>query len=779
MPDIAMPLPTGTVTFLFSDIEGSTRMWEEHPVAMRSGLATHDALIRAAIEQNGGHVFKTIGDAFCAAFQDAWQSLEAAVAAQQALVEETWPASLTLRVRMALHTGSVEARDGDYFGQPLNRSARMLASAHGGQVLCSQATYNLVKGLLSGSTSLRDLGERRLKDLVHPERIYQLDAPKLRKDFPPLRTLDDHAHNLPVQLTSFVGREREMDEVRDLVRESKMVTLLGAGGCGKTRLALQTGADLAEEFAGGVWLVELASVSEGRLVPQAVESALGLKEAAEESSLDTLQRFCKPKELLLVLDNCEHLVDACAGLCQSLLTSCPNLKVLATSRELLRVPGERTYRVPALSTPDLDTEQTVESVSSFETVRLFIDRAVAVDRSFALTNANAPALAAVCHRLDGIPLAIELAAARSRSMSVGEINDRLDQRFRLLTSGARTVMPRQQTLRSLIDWSYDLLTEPERVVLRRVCVFIGGWSLKAAEQVCSGDGIEDWELLDLLSSLTDKSLVIAEPRADGTRYRLLETVRQYGLELLAANGELTLLRDRHLAYYMAFAASAESELLGPEQGAWLDRLEAEHGNLRSSLELCASSSERLDAEVELCGRLWRFWMVRGYLTEGRDRLRTAIARAEKRIESPDGAKALNAAGHLAWAQGEYRTALDLHRRALEINRVLGNGPQEAMNLNGIALAARELGDFATARESLERALSLNRNLDNRAAMAANMNNLADVNLLLGDREAAKDLFEQSLALNEELGNLAWSVSNLNGLGELAQARGDHNEASCH
>jgi predicted ATPase/class 3 adenylate cyclase len=779
-----MPLPTGTVTFLFSDIEGSTRMWEHYPAEMRGALARHDALMRDAIGQNGGHVFKTIGDAFCAAFQDAPDGLNASIQAQLALAEERWPQPLSFRVRMALHTGSAEQRDGDYFGQPLNRVARLLAAANGGQILCSQATQDLVKGQCSRGIALRDLGERRLKDLVHREQIYQVLGPGLETDFPPLRTLDDCPNNLPIQLTSFVGREREIEATKERVGKSRMVTLLGPGGCGKTRLSLQAGAALVEKYSGGVWLVELASVLEPRLIPQVVAASLGVKEVRDETCTDTLRRFCEGKDLLLILDNCEHLVEGCAHLCQVLLSSCPRLRILATSREVLRVPGEITYLVPPLS----KKEQTPESLAGFETVKLFVDRASAVDGSFAVTRANAFAVAAVCHRLDGIPLAIELAAARSRSMSVGEINERLDHRFRLLTAGARTALPRQQTLRSLIDWSYDLLNESERLILRRVCFFTGGWDLAAAEKVCSGPtrdslgrdlhGVERWELLDLLSSLTDKSLVIAEPKQSGTRYRVLETVRQYGLERLAESGELESIRERHLAHFLQFAREAEGELTGPHRGAWLDRLEEEHGNLRSALDLCASSSpELMGAELEICGRLWRFWLVRGHVTEGRERLSGALGRAGPEMRNASVAKALNSVGHLAWAQGEYTKALEFHGKSLEINRELGDRAQEAINLNGMSLAARDLGNLSMARESLELALAVNQDLGNRAAEAANLNNLADVHLRLGDRELARKLFEQSLATHEELGQVAASVSSLNGLGEMALDRGDFEEAS--
>jgi class 3 adenylate cyclase len=478
-------LPTGTVTFLFTDIEGSTRLWEEQPEAMRVALVRHDELMHAAIEHNGGHVFKTMGDAFCSAFHTAPEALDAALDAQLALCSEVWPKLISIKVRMALHTGVAEGRDGDYFGQPLNRVARLLSAGHGGQVLLSLATQEIIQHTFPSTIQLLAMGEYRLRDLNRPETIFQLIHPDLPNQFPPLKTLDHLTNNLPQQLTSFIGREREIAEIKALLVKTRVLTLTGSAGCGKTRLSLQVAADVLDQYPDGVWFVELAPLVDLALAPQVVASTLGLREQAGKTIVATLTDHLKSRHLLLVLDNCEHLLTACAHLCDVLLRSCPHLTVLASSREGLNIAGEQTYRVPSLSLPNPKARLTLEQVGQYEAVRLFIERATSSKADFAVTHGSAPTLAAVCQQLDGIPLAIELAAARVRSLSVEEINTRLDNRFRLLTGGSKTALPRHQTLRALIDWSYDLLSEQERLLLGRLSVFAGGWTLEAAEQVCS------------------------------------------------------------------------------------------------------------------------------------------------------------------------------------------------------------------------------------------------------------------------------------------------------
>ncbi len=769
---MTLSLPVGTVTFLFTDIEGSTRLWEQFPAEMGAALARHDALLREAIEHNNGAVFATGGDAFCAAFHTASAALSAALDAQLSLAREPWPEPVRIRVRMALHTGAAEVRDNDYFGQPLNRVARVLAAGHGGQVLLSLATRELVQDRLPAGLALRDLGERRLKDLIRPERIYQLVASDLPAEFPPLKTLDARAHNLPIQLTSFVGREQEMQDVKGLLGASRLVTLIGSGGAGKTRLGLQVSADLIDDFADGVWLVELAPLTDPRLVPQTMATVLGIKEQPGAAITDTLTKELRNKELLLILDNCEHLVDASARLCQSLLAICAGVHLLVTSRETLRVPGETTYRVPSLPTPDPKTTPSVASLTQYAAVRLFIDRAVAVRPEFVVSNANAPALASICHRLDGIPLALELAAARVRSLSVDDIDRRLDQRFRLLIGGSRTALPRQQTLRALIDWSYELLDASERALFGRLSVFAGGWALEVAVHVCGGEGVDASEIADLLTSLADKSLVVVEPAGTSVRYGLLETVRQYARDRLQERGEEARWQARHLACFLALAEEAAPQLMGADQQAWLERLDREIDNLR--LALTRSSAPGGDAEsgLRLAGALWRFWYVHGHIDEGRGQLNALLA------ATPDAppaarAKALNGAGALALEQADYPAAKAMFGECLLLRRALGDRQGIAGVLGNLGSVAMQQGDPPSARALLEECLAIFRELGDRQHIATALNQLAIVSFDQGDYPVARKLHEEGLAIAREQRNRHGIATSLVNLGGVASDQGDY------
>src|SRR5579884_1088216 len=562
-----MSLPSGTVTFLFTDIEGSTRLWEQHPEAMRLALARHDSLLEQAITQHNGHVFKTVGDAFCAAFAAPLDALAAALVAQQSLQQEDWAEVGSVRVRMALHTGAAEERKGDYFGPALNRVARLLSIGHGGQVLLSAVTQAQVRRKIPSGASLKEMGWHRLKDLQEPQHVYQLLHPSLPSEFPALNSLDSLPNNLPRQLSSFIGREKEIAEIKRLLSASPLVTLIGTGGCGKTRLALQVAAEVLEQYPQGVWLVELAALSDPNLLVQTIATSLGLRESPGQPLLQTLRDYLQSRTLLLVLDNCEHLIQACADLIATLLQACPHLSLLTTSREALRIGGEQMYRVPSLLAPDPDNLPKEEKdlaaiVSEYEAPRLFVERASLQKPDFAITPQNAAMVASVCHRLDGIPLAIELAAARVSVLSVEEIEARLEHRFRLLSGGSRTALPRQKTLQATLDWSYDLLSKPERSLLSRLSVFSGGWTLAAAEAVCAREDIEAWEVLDLLTSLVNKSLVIAEEQVGRSRYRMLETVRQYNRERLAQTGQESEIQGRHKDFFLAMAEEARPQLKG-------------------------------------------------------------------------------------------------------------------------------------------------------------------------------------------------------------------------
>ena len=560
-----MPAPALQVTLLFTDIEGSTALWERDATRMSQALALHDALARSSVESHGGSVVKTTGDGIHAVFDDASAALAATLDLQRALHDSAVGGGAPLRVRCGLHRGVVEHRDGDYFGSTVNRAARIMSAAHGGQILLSEAVADGVRDCLPAQVSLRDLGRVRLRDLSTPECVYQVVHPQLRAEFPALRSLETTPNNLPLQPTTFIGRDKELTELKRLFAAARLLTLTGSGGCGKTRLGLQLAADSLERFPDGAWLVELAPLSDPGLVPRTAATVLALEEEPGKPITTTLVEHLKDKRALLLLDNCEHLLGACATLAESLVRQCPHLTILASSREALGIAGEQTYRVPSLSLPDPKETPTPASIASFEALQLFVDRCLKVDADFRVTGENAATLVSICHRLDGIPLAIELAAARVRSLSVEELNRRLDHRFRLLTGGSRTALPRQQTLRSLIDWSYDLLHDPEKLLLQRLSVFAGGWTLEAAECVCAGGDVEDGAVLDLLTSLIDKSLVAVDQSDARSRYRLLETVRQYARERLVESGGAEAIRERHRDYFVALAEEADNKLLGAEQ----------------------------------------------------------------------------------------------------------------------------------------------------------------------------------------------------------------------
>jgi predicted ATPase len=577
------------VTFLFTDIEGSTRLWESAPEAMRAALARHDAIVRGAIQAHAGFVFATGGDGFAAAFARPADAVAAADSAQAALRIELWPEGAVLTVRMGLHTGLVEERDGDYFGPAVNRAARIMAAGHGGQVVLSATTAGLV-----GTSGLSDLGEHVFAGLATPERVYQLGP----STFPPLRSLDAVPSNLPAERSAFIGRERELATVAGLVRTARVVTLTGVGGVGKTRLAIQAAAGLAPEFPGGVWLAELAPLIDASLVATTVASAIGASVAGRLEAAEAVCRFLAHRRALVVLDNCEHVIDDAAKLVERLLEAAPRVRVLATSREALDVAGEEAWRVPSLS---LDGEG-----GAGDAVALFAERATHVHPGFSLADpATRGAAVAVCRRLDGIPLAIELAAARAKVLSVDQIAAHLDERFRLLTRGGRTAVARQQTLQGAIDWSYDLLSREERDLFDGLAVFAREFDLGSVAAVA---GLDEFEALDLVEQLVAKSMVEADPSRN--RYRLLETLRQYAWDRLAGAGRLGEARAAHAACFFELAPEqAKRTQAGDPHVAVLDRLEADYDNLRAALAWLIEQ-RRADEAARMVHRLIGLFNIR-------------------------------------------------------------------------------------------------------------------------------------------------------------------------
>ncbi len=776
-------LPSGTVTFLFSDIEGSTQRWERDREAMRDALQRHDALLRARIEAHGGRVFKTVGDAFCAVFARAEDAIAGALEVQRALAAADFSAAGGVRVRMALHTGTADERDGDYFGRTVNRIARLLAIGHGGQVLISGATAELARGDMPTEATLHDLGAHRLKDLARPERVYQLVAPDLLRDFPPLRSLDVLPNNLPPQLTSFVGRATEVAEIGALIAPRRVVTIVGSGGVGKTRTSLEVGANLLDGSNDGVWFVELAPIADPALVPITIAGALGLILPAEGDPLDALVKLLRPKHCLLILDNCEHLVEAAAAAASAIVRGCPGVAILASSRQRLGIEGERTYRMPSLALPsEAEAERlTAAGASAYGAIALFIERAGMADKHFLLSDESAPIVADICRRLDGVALAIELAAARVAILRPRELRTRLDQRFRVLTGGRRDALPRQQTLHALIDWSFDLLDERERRLFRRLGIFVNGFTLEAAavtavddvgDETGSDERLDEFTVFDVLASLVDKSLVVAEPEGETTRYRLLESMRAYAREKLDAACERERLAECHLRYLRdVFVRVGEAFEQMPRDNDVL-ALAVELDDARAALEWAAQSGRAtLGGELYVATLLW-------------DRLglqREAFAIAERYVpllERADTALRSRAFTQLSYA------ALALLRLA----------ETEAASERAVSLA-RESGDPLTLSWALIQRSNISIWHDRYAEASAELSEAetvapltARMRLMMviqqswlarlkGDFAEAARLLERYRAMDRAFGNA--STATLLQLAELEHQRGNTEDAIAH
>lgn len=741
---------------------------------MGRSLAQHDQIVRGAFDEHRGYTFKTVGDAFCVAFASAFDAMQAAVEAQRRLAAAPWEETGPLRVRMALHSGEAEQREGDYFGPTLNRVARVLSTAHGGQTLLSRVTAELVWDKLPTEISLRDLGEQRLKDLSRPERIFQLVAQDLPAEFPPLRSLELLPNNLPAQVTSFVGREREMADVKHQLETSRLLTLTGPGGTGKTRLSLQVAAEVLDRFPHGVWLIELATVSDPALVPTSIADVMDVRIEHGRSPLETLVEALRGRNLLLVLDNCEHLIGACAQAATALLRRCPKVKILASSREALNIQGETIRPVPALAVAEWQIEESShEDLAQLDAVQLFVDRATAVRPSFALTSENAELVARICWRLDGIPLAIELAAARVKVLPLEQILARLDDRFRLLSGGSRTALPRQQTLGALIDWSYDLLSEAERALLRRLTVFVAGRTLEMAEEVCAGDGLERSDIFDLLSALVEKSLLTIEAGFDGeSRYTMLESVWDYADEKLKQLGETARYQKKHLEYFVRFVEKAEPFLAGPAQKSWLEKVSFEHYNLSVALRFSVGNAETIEQGLRLAGAVERFWEVRGYLTEGYEHFQALFARADANVAPTVRAKAELGAGLLSWAQDRDADSRRHYGAAQALYVALGYKEEVGIIEALLGFTERNDGRPAEARAHFERAMALGEELQSDRILARTLNGLGSLAVESGDFATALQLKEQSLARVRAHGDL-WGVALITGsMGRTYLAAGD-------
>ena len=769
-------LPSGTVTFLFTDIEGSTKLLQQLGEDYASLIADHDQLLRGIFENHNGNIRGTEGDSFFVAFASALEAVQAVIEAQQTLSAHIWPHSVRVRVRMGLHTGEPQISELGYVGIDVHRAARIAAAAHGGQVILSQTTRDLVHRELPRDITLRDLGEHRLKDLREPKHLYQLVIPGLPADFPPIKSLDALLNNLPNQMTSFIGRQKELAELKHLLQEKRLLTLTGPGGSGKTRLSLQVASDMIGHFRNGVFFVALGPVTDAKLVASAIAQPMGIKETAGKSIADSLQEYLRGKSLLLVLDNFEQVV-AAAPLVAQLLAGCNELKILITSREALRISGEYEYPVPPLPLPNLSQLSSRASLSEFAAVELFVQRAKAVKPDFQLTDETAAVVAEMCHRLDGLPLAIELAAARIRVFSPRAMLDRLQNRLEFLSGGGRDLPARQQTLRNTIVWSYDLLNAEEQRLFRRLSVFTRGCMLDAVEALAENP-LDRVSIVSELGSLLDKSLLrqIDDPHGE-PRFVMLELLREFGSEQLAVSGEQEQIRRWHAKFFLSLAEQAESKMESAEQLDWVNRMEQEHDNLRAALHWSVTAEAASDICLRLATTLALFWEVRGYFSEGRERLLAVLATKASHERTPARAQLLARAAELAYRQSDYPATIAFAEESLEICRHTGDQRGVASALIKLGNAATETGDYQAASEYLEESLEVWRALGDKHGTARVLISLGWVALRAGDYPLAKERLEEALSISRELGDTRSIGFELSGLGEVALRLGDYGRAT--
>ena len=768
--------PTGNVTFLFTDIEGSTRLSQEFPDLYPDALKRHNTILQEAVDSNNGFVFKTIGDAFCCAFGSPEGAVKAAADSQIKLNSEDI-GDFKLKIRMGIHTGNAEWSGSDYMGYiTLARTQRVMSAAYGGQIIISNDTYEIVKhSFLPGGNmniSFRDFGERRLKDLIEPLRLFQINSPELQTEFPPLKTLDARPNNIPIQLTSFIGRENEIRDIKSILKSSKLLTLAGAGGTGKTRLSLQVGADMIDDFENGVFITELANVTDPFLITETVLDSLKVKTDPGTYPDEKLESFLEKKEMLLILDNCEHLISRCSELADKLLKKCSRLKIIATSREVLKCQGEHVYRVPSLSSPDPSLSESPEKLTRYASVRLFIERALSVNQNFRVNNDNLPALSEICFRLDGIPLAIELAAARTKTMSVEKINERLDNCFNLLVGGNRTSLPRQQTLKALIGWSYDLLSEKEKVLWSRLSVFKGGWKLESAEEICSDELLLKEEVMVVLSQLVEKSIIVYDHSLE--RYSILETIKQFGEGKLNEAGETEKLFSRHLDFFILLAKDHSNVFSGKEAPDWLKMADAEHSNFISAIEWSSKNGKAEKAAV-LSEEINMFWEIRGHYFEG-IRIMESLFEVTSGINPESLSNMYLNTGHLYRAQGNYENAMKYFDKCIAIKRDLKNDRGIILVLQSLANVEAGYGNFSRAQKLFEESLEISLRIDFESGIAFALNNLGNIELIRGNIQKAEKLISESLAINRSSGNKHRIAFSLDSIGNVMTEKGSLEEA---
>ncbi len=766
-------LPTGTVSFLLTDIEGSTRMWRSNPEAMLEAVTRHRQLIHRCIERYRGVLPKDQGegDSVFAAFERATDAVAAVLALQVALAEEHWPEGVPVRVRAAVHTGEAEIRDGNYYGSALSRTARIRALAWGGQTLMSQATYQLVKDYLPEDCRARHLGAYSLKDFEEREDVYQLSSDVLQSDFPPLQVREVKPHNLPLLLTKFVGREKEIAEVKDLLGSARLLTLTGAGGSGKSRLAIEVGREVLDSFEDGVHLVDLSPLDDHNLVLATITRTLEIHENPGATTLESLTQFLRDRHLLLILDSFERVLQAAPAIGE-LLNACPDLVVIVTSRASLRLRGEQEFPIPPMGVPDLERLPKDADLSHYEAIALFAERARAASFDFYLGPGDARIVAEICRHLDGLPLAIELAAVRVRLLPLGVLRDRLSRRFDLLKGGAQDLPARQQTLRALIDWDYDLLDAQEQTLFRRLSVCAGGFSLDAAAAVAD---VDDMDALEGVESLLAKSLLRRLGALEREpRFRMLETIREYASEVLVGAGELEETQRRHACFYLSLAEEARGHFRAADQIEWLGLVERELDNMRTAL---GWAHEQPDPEIQLrlTGALGAFWAFRGHANEGRRWVESALGRSTGQATLLR-ANLLRAAANLARARGAYDQAKALLEECLALQRKGGDEGGLAAALKDLGNIHSDEGDIASARSLWESSLSYWRKLEKPVGIHMTLNNLGYLAQVEGRLDESIDRFQEALAIARSIDDKTGIARLLMNVGASMREKGNISEA---
>ena len=741
-----MDIPAGKVTFLFTDIEGSTRLAQKNTDTYNSSLNIHNDIFHEVIESNNGFVFKIIGDAFCCSFSDPLDAVRAAVNAQVRLNSADWNGTV-IKVRMGIHSGDAEYINNDYSGYvTLCRVQRIMSIAYGGQIFLTQEVYDAVKGINENGLSFRNFGERKLKDLILPEHVYQLVSENFPSDFPPIKGNEARQNNLPLSVSNFIGRRKELQIIKNLFSKTRLMSLTGSGGTGKTRIAIQLVSEILDEFQHGCRIIELSPITDPELIVKEISGVLNLKEIPETDILETLKDYLKDKNILLLFDNSEHLLTRCAPLAETLLNSCPDLKIISTSRQPFNIHGETVYKVPPLSIPDRIKEESFDALCEYESVRLFNDRAASVNSEFRLTKENINSVAELCKKLDGIPLAIELAAKRTNVLTVERIYERLTDRFKLLTGGSSTALPRQRTLRAMIDWSYDMLNFKEQLLLQRLSVFMGGWTLEAAEEICSDKNIDSYEVLDIMNSLLDKSLIVVNELNGNERYGILETIKFYALEKLTDK-----LNDyqKHFEYFLMLSDFPEQKKKGISQIEWLKITESEIDNIRICITRALEDNYRDAAKIVI--NVIEFWILRGYFREGFEttmKLIDKVPLTDKKIR----ADLLLKMAQFCYVLGKFPELEIFNKEALNLYREIKDKKGIADSLNNLGIKSNAESDPDTAAGFFEEALSIGYEINSDQIKLFTLYNLSFTANKTSEYDRSIALKEEALSISRKLQN---------------------------